>query len=185
MELKTDVRINLNLHFTSDDLANGAELARLAAVCDGLYMLAKAGGQEPPSGLRTAPAIEAAEAEPADIEEPAEPEPVEDQQPRPQRRGSQMPASRGWEFEQFDRAVREEAKRLSVDGKMPTTTHWDRYRSPDLPTMTGVIRRYGVRNTVGLAERLGYEPVRPTRAAPQRTKQADVANTNGHAGRHL
>lgn len=39
MEIKTDIRVHLDLHFTNDDMANDTELARLASVVKGLHML--------------------------------------------------------------------------------------------------------------------------------------------------
>lgn len=181
MELKTDVHINLDLHFTDDDLANGAELARLAAVCDGLYLLMKAGGHEAPAPeglpLRTLPAIEAIETQPeptpADKDEPdAEPTALDDKQPAGQRRT--MPASRNWSFEKFDSHVRAELKRLGCNGELPTGTVWDHERSPDLPTLTGVLRRYRCKNMAEFKEKLAFQP-----------STAQNGNTNGHAGRHL
>lgn len=171
MKLKTEVYVNLDLHFTSDDLANGAELARLAAVCDGLYMLIRAQRQEDVfqetsvAQLATQvrqmdalviPAAPSAEVEPTP--QPTQP-PVSARKRRAARRPQkEQPTSRHWSFEEYDRRVRAEMERLATDGIIPSHSCWDREKSPELPTLQAVIFRYRCKNTDELAAKLGLLP---------------------------
>ena len=173
MEIKTDVRVSLDLHFTSDDLGNRSELARLAAVCDGLQLLLRSQSVsqetlvEDDDAGPVLPAITAMESTPSTAQTEDTAEESAAVEPPPSRR--QMPASRSWSFEEFDAAVRAEIKRLGRNGELPTGTIWNRERSEELPTLTGVMRRYGCKNMAEFEEKL--------QAAP-------IAN-NGAAGRHL
>lgn len=163
MKLKTDIHVNIDLHFNSDDLANGAELARLAAVCDGLYMLLKAQRQE---GQETPPVAQLA-AQPPQIEAPAEPDasepqptPASERQRRRMRKPQKdQPSSRHWDFEEYDRRVRAEMARLATDGIIPSHSRWDREKSPGMPTLRAVIFRYKCKNTAELAAKLGLRPL--------------------------
>lgn len=123
-----------------------------------------------------APAGPTATDAPADVEwtplVEADPQSGPKTQPRSRRK---MPASRSWSFEKFDDAVRAEIKRLGRNGELPTGTIWDRERSEELPTLTGVMRRYGCKNMVEFEEKL--------QAAPAASVRND--NLNGAAGRHL
>lgn len=178
MKLKTEVHVNLDLHFTNDDLVNGAELARLAAVCDGLYLLLKA--QSPGQSVSRETPIAQLGAQVRQIEAVAEsvsretpvgisPNGAAPEPPAVYR----QPTSRRWNFEKFDDRVRAEMKRLAgPGGTMPTTSRWDRERDQRLPTMTAVIRRYGCKTKPELAQRLGMAPAASTPAA-----------TNGHEPR--
>lgn len=62
-------------------------------------------------------------------------------------------------FEEFDRQVRAEMKRLAPSpGMMPGHTLWNDQRAPYLPTMGGVISRYDCISLVELAKALGLNP---------------------------
>lgn len=61
-------------------------------------------------------------------------------------------------FEEFDRLVRAEMKRLAVAGTMPGHGVWDEHRHMPLPTLQAVISRYGCKSTTELASRLGLMP---------------------------
>lgn len=168
MKMKTSVHVNLDLHFDSDDLANGAELARLAAVCDGLYMLIRAQRQEqgdvsqetPLPQLGTQP--QQIEAQSVSQETPLPPEqPLAPPTKKPARRG---PPRR--DLDEFDYLVRTEMQRLAPDGILPTHARWDRERDRRLPTLVGVIRRHGYRNRSQLAQRLGIAPSQEDAPAP-------------------
>lgn len=190
MEIKTSLHLNIDLRLDSDSAqpTNDLALRQLAAICDGLHLLLRAQSisQEtlPEDGDidPVLPAITAVDSTPptAQTEELAEEVAVE---PPPSRR--QMPASRSWSFEQFDGLVRAEMQRLTNDGKMPTTALWDRERSPDLPTLVGVIRRYGCKNIADLAHTLGYAPagVRPG-PAPSSVSMSSNGR-EGHERGHL
>lgn len=187
MKLKTSVHVNLDLHFGSDDLNNGAELARLAMVYDGLYMLIRAQQQEGQGGGRgiaatgrpaspdreadhgcfqETPQLAQLAAEARQIEaEPPAPPAVEPEPAPTQRAPFTQPASRSMAFEEYDRLVRAEMKRLSTGGVMPAISAWDRARDPRLPTMAAVVRRYKCKNIPELAAKLGLAPARPAPAA--------------------
>lgn len=61
-------------------------------------------------------------------------------------------------FAEFDRLVRSEMKRLSMDGRLPGHKLWNSERNPQLPTMAAVLLRYQANGLAGLAEALGLEP---------------------------
>lgn len=61
-------------------------------------------------------------------------------------------------FDQFDKLVRSEMKRLGMDGRMPNHRLWNDERNVQLPTMAGVMLRYGCNNLIDLAEKLDVLP---------------------------
>lgn len=61
-------------------------------------------------------------------------------------------------FADFDKLVRSEMKRLSMDGRMPNHRLWNDERNVLLPTMAGVFLRYDVTNFIDLAEKLRMQP---------------------------
>lgn len=60
-------------------------------------------------------------------------------------------------FEEFDRLVRREMKRLNVDGRIPGHALWNDQRDEQLPTLSAVMQRYECANMKELAELLGME----------------------------
>lgn len=70
-------------------------------------------------------------------------------------------------FEEFDRLVRAEMKRLAVAGTMPGHGVWDEHRHMPLPTLQAVISRYGCKSTTELASRLGLMPPLTTKLPEQ------------------
>lgn len=165
MKLKTDIHVNIDLHFNSDDLANGAELARLAAVCDGLYMLIKAQRQEAPQ-LAALPQQQSVSQE--------TPEPVS---------ATHRERNQQRDFIEFDRLVRNEATRLAMDGCMPSAPRWDAERDPQLPSMSAVIGRYrrqfgSISSAAKLASHIGLKPP-PRGARAHSGASAHKASTNG------
>lgn len=72
----------------------------------------------------------------------------------------------GLTFEEYDRLVRAEMKRLSLGGVMPGYTYWEKARDPRLPTLLAIIRRYGFSNPAQLAEHLGYLAPEKSRRQP-------------------
>jgi len=174
MKLKTDIHVNIDLHFTNDDLVNGAELARLAAVCDGLYMLIKAQRQEAQETTAEAPQLAAL---PQQIEAVAES--VFQETPEPAAPATHRERNQQRDFLQFDRLVRAEMGRLAVDGRMPSGPRWNAERDPQLPSMSSVYGRYkrrtGIASMSDLARHFGLKPA-PTGAAAHKA-------TNGHEPR--
>ena len=71
-------------------------------------------------------------------------------------------------FEEFDRLVRAEMKRLQVAGTMPGHGVWDEHRHMPLPTLQAVISRYGCKSTTELASRLGLMPPLTTKLPGER-----------------
>lgn len=62
-------------------------------------------------------------------------------------------------FEEFDRLVRAEIKRLAPSpGQMPSHNLWNEMRTPPLPTLGAVISRYDCVDLNGLAKELGMNP---------------------------
>lgn len=61
-------------------------------------------------------------------------------------------------FDQFDQMVRAEMKRLSMDRRIPSYRLWDTERDSRLPTLGGVIQRYGCTNLVDFAEKIDMLP---------------------------
>lgn len=61
-------------------------------------------------------------------------------------------------FDQFDLLCRAEMKRLSLDRRMPGFRLWNDERDVRLPTMAGVLARYGVTSLSHLAAKLGMLP---------------------------
>lgn len=61
-------------------------------------------------------------------------------------------------FADFDKLVRSEMKRLSMDGRMPNHRLWNDERNVLLPTMAGVMLRYDCNNLIDLAKRLDMQP---------------------------
>lgn len=166
MQLKTEVHVSLDLHFTSDDLANETELARLAAITDGLALLLKAQRPKAPPALVDVP--------PAQLPSP-EPEPVTpDATPKRARPETTL------NFDEFDQLVRSEMHRLAIDGRAPGEPRWNANKCEQLPTMSSIIGRYrrecGIKSTNDLAERFGllpalrgaraHNPPPPKRVAP-------------------
>lgn len=190
MQLKTDIHVNIDLHFNSDDLSNGAELARLAAVCDRLYMLIKAQRQETssvsqetplpqlplPQQIAAQPQQSVSQETPAVGPAPKQPPVSERQRRRARRPLKAQPSSRHWDFEEYDRRVRAEMDRLAMDGVIPSHFRWNRERADDLPTLQAVIFRYKCSNVAELAGKLGLLP--PGRA---RRRRRPTASTN-HGG---
>lgn len=73
--------------------------------------------------------------------------------------GEEEPSAPGrLPFDQFDKLVRSEMKRLSMDGRMPNHRLWNDERNVLLPTMTGVMLRYGCNNLIDLAAKLDMLP---------------------------
>lgn len=73
--------------------------------------------------------------------------------------GEEEPSAPGrLPFDQFDKLVRSEMKRLSMDGRMPNHRLWNDERNVLLPTMAAVLYRYGVTTLVDLAKRLDMQP---------------------------
>jgi len=76
-----------------------------------------------------------------------------EQEPTPGKRtGDRLP------FDQFDQMVRAEMKRLSMDRRIPSYRLWDTERDSRLPTLGGVILRYGCTNLVDFAEKIDMLP---------------------------
>jgi len=71
---------------------------------------------------------------------------------------TQLPEVGRLPFAQFDELCRAEMKRLSMDKRMPNYSLWNSERDVRLPTMAGVLSRYGVTNLPDLAEKLGMLP---------------------------
>lgn len=61
-------------------------------------------------------------------------------------------------FADFDKLVRSEMKRLSMDGRMPNHRLWNDERNVLLPTMAGVMLRYDCNNLIDLAGKLDMLP---------------------------
>lgn len=62
-------------------------------------------------------------------------------------------------FEEFDKLVRSEMKRLAPSpGQMPSHNIWNEMRTPPLPTLGAVISRYDCVDLNGLAKELGMNP---------------------------
>lgn len=70
----------------------------------------------------------------------------------------EMPEVGRLPFDQFDMLCRAEMKRLSMDKRMPNYSLWNSERDVRLPTMAGVLSRYGVTNLPDLAEQLEMLP---------------------------
>lgn len=61
-------------------------------------------------------------------------------------------------FEQLDKLVRKEVKRLALDGRIPSARLWDSERDKRLPTYGAVMYRYNTRNLAEFATLMGMEP---------------------------
>jgi len=61
-------------------------------------------------------------------------------------------------FEEFDKLVRSEMKRLSLDGRIPGYRLWETERDPRLPTLGAVCQRYDVSTLPALAAKLSMLP---------------------------
>lgn len=61
-------------------------------------------------------------------------------------------------FAEFDKLVRAEMKRLSMDGRLPGHKLWNNERNPHLPTLAAVLLRYGVTTLSDLAPKFGLQP---------------------------
>lgn len=72
--------------------------------------------------------------------------------------GVKVESSKRIKFEDFDKLVRLEMKRLNMDGRMPSMALWDSERKPPLPTMGAVMARYGVTRIAELAGKLDMPP---------------------------
>lgn len=73
--------------------------------------------------------------------------------------GEEEPSAPGrLPFDQFDKLVRSEMKRLSMDGRMPNHRLWNDERNVLLPTMARVMLRYGCNNLIDLAAKLDMLP---------------------------
>jgi hypothetical protein len=93
-----------------------------------------------------------------------------DDVPPPDTEAYKQPSSRSWSFDEFDQRVRACMSRLSHQGVIPSHKHWDQHRDKELPTLTGVVKRYKCKNRVELAQKLGYlPPHRKGPAAPMST----------------
>lgn len=69
------------------------------------------------------------------------------------------PAKKRLSFEEFDRMVRAEMKRLAPSpGQMPSHSIWNELRNSALPTLGAVISRYDCVDLNGLAKELGMNP---------------------------
>ena len=106
-----------------------------------------------PTSTPVLPAIPPA-TEPSSAEEPAA------LKPKPTTEGpKRVITSARLEFEAFDKLVRSEMKRLSIDGAhMPGHRLWDHDRDNRLPTLSGVLKRYDAPNLVALATKLDMFP---------------------------
>ena len=78
-------------------------------------------------------------------------------------------------FDEFDRLVRAEMKRISTGGTMPGFGLWDLQRTKTLPSMGAVLQRYRVQTTTELAAILGLNPPLGTQA---RTKNKTEDNAD-------
>lgn len=159
MKLKTEVHVNLDLHFDSDDLANATELARLASVVNGLRMLLDAQPQAQSVSQETPLPQLAAQTQQIEAEPTAPPatEPEQPPAPAPHRERNQQR-----DFVEFDRRIRTEMQRLATDGHMPSGPRWNAEKAPGLPTMSGVIGRYkrqcAIDSARDLAKHFGLKP---------------------------
>jgi hypothetical protein len=61
-------------------------------------------------------------------------------------------------FVEFDKLVRSEMKRLSMDGRIPSYKLWDSERDRRLPSQAGLLYRYKVGGIGELAPVFGLEP---------------------------
>ena len=105
--------------------------------------------------------------------EPATPAPGARKPVAPKTKPNALP------FEEFDRLVRIDMKRLGSGGTMPGWGLWDAQRTHPLPSMSAVLQRYKVQTTTELAAILGLNPPLGTQA---RTKsKADVDATESGA----
>ena len=83
------------------------------------------------------------------------PPPAEEETEKPRR----VSSSARLKFDEFDKLVRSEMKRLSVDGKhMPGHRLWEEDRDKRLPTLGAVLQRYDVSTLASLAEKLDMSP---------------------------
>ncbi|MEZ4684169.1 MAG: hypothetical protein R2932_59160 [Caldilineaceae bacterium] len=62
------------------------------------------------------------------------------------------------DWDAFDALVRDEMKRLCIDGRIPSTAIWNNNRDVRLPTMAGVLQAYDVLNVLTLAAKLEMRP---------------------------
>lgn len=153
MQLKTQVHVNIDLYFGSDDATNESEIGRLAAILDELRLLMRVQRPANPPEAQVAQLSEPhVQIEPLPTPLSLEADTSESDAP--------AGATRSWSFEAFDRAVRAEMARIAVDGVMPSTGRWDRGRKEPLPSLAGVMKRYGCPNLPALADKLGltFEP---------------------------
>lgn len=72
--------------------------------------------------------------------------------PKQPRSGDRLP------FDEFDKLVARELKRLSIDGRIPGAGLWDEQRDRRLPTYGAVMQRYGCTNLASFAEKMGMQP---------------------------
>lgn len=90
--------------------------------------------------------------------EPATPAPGTRKPVAPKAKPNALP------FEEFDRLVRAEMKRIGTGGTMPGFGLWDLQRTKTLPSMGAVLQRYKVQTTTELAAILGLNPPLGTQA---------------------
>lgn len=99
---------------------------------------------------------------PAATQKPKERPPVESrpsERKLPSLSSLAAPAKPRLGYDEFDKLVRSEMKRLApTPGVMPGYKTWDEMRAEPLPTMLAVIRRYNCASSTELATKLGMEP---------------------------
>lgn len=81
-------------------------------------------------------------------------------------------------FEEFDRLVRIEMKRLGSGGTMPGFGLWDAQRTRPLPSMAAVLQRYKVQTTTELAAILGLNPPLGTQARTKNKIEAESTESD-------
>lgn len=133
--------------------------AAIAPTADGLS--GGPSGAKPPDGPETprtpvlSPDTPAAPATPqiaAILPATDEMEPKAAKPPKQPRSGDRLP------FDELDKLVAKELKRLSVDGRIPGAGLWDEQRDKRLPTYAAVMSRYGCTNLASFAEKMGMQP---------------------------
>lgn len=160
MQPKISIHLNVDLQLDSES-AGDTDLARLAAIADGLRMLMQAGRPAPTVSHETpAPAQIVAVTELPDVELT---EPLNgNQQVDARSRRARNLRSDNAEFEEFDRLMRSEMARLAIDGRIPGGPRWNAQRDRRLPTMSSVVGRYqrrcGIKDADELAAHFGLRP---------------------------